>query len=98
MNLLEALKSGRRFKRPNWDRWLNDYKVGELFQYSHSREDLLVNILGEDYEIESEEYTVTFTQQSIERLIDRHTAFQDGTLLIDSFIQALIKFNGDKIS
>jgi hypothetical protein len=52
MNLLEAIKSGKRFKRPHWD----------IYYSSQMEEELQLSIeelLAEDWEVELKKVTIT---------------------------------------
>ncbi len=55
MNLIEAVKSGRRFKRPDWHgMWRVDFADTE-YTFPLTADD----ILADDYEVEELEVTIT---------------------------------------
>lgn len=64
MNLIEAIKSGKRFKRRGHTGWMSEYT------YAFSKED----VLSQDYEIETEKKEITlyrYTVKNSEGRIDQ---------------------------
>lgn len=59
MNLIDAMKSGRRFKRPNYETWYHFESYKEVFT---GRE-----VLADDWEIEPlQEQKIELTKKQIE--------------------------------
>lgn len=64
MNLIEAVKSGKPFKRKAWEDWLikPDYEIEE-YDFSPHRE----NIIADDWEIKEEPITRERLEKAIEK-------------------------------
>lgn len=60
MNIIEAIKSGKRFKRKSWESWLTTEKEKNVSEY---RFDLpLEAIIADDWEVEPDAVTITRKQ------------------------------------
>lgn len=57
MNLTEAIKSGKEFKRPRWNYWINP---------SYSKVYVCEDLIAEDYIIKEEEKKLELTWNQIE--------------------------------
>lgn len=59
MNLIDAIKSGRPYRRPGWSMWrLSLHKMNRVENYGERLEDLL----ADDWEIEEPTVTITWSQ------------------------------------
>lgn len=74
MNIIDAVKSGKRFKRKTYINWAYVTRIGEINNehgapiYIDSEE-----ILAEDWEVEEE--TVTITKSQLKEACDKYKPF-----------------------
>ena len=80
MNLIEAIKSGKRFKRPHWDIYYSNQMEEEL-QLS------IEELLAEDWEVEEKQVTITLSQFT--RAWNRALTSGNEPLVYDSIVKEL---------
>jgi hypothetical protein len=84
MNLIEAIKSGRRYKRKNW--YPTEYRMPYLHNYDLVKEDLLENFLANDWEIETlPEKNVTITKEQLKSEIESAFIWADAAGIFPRF-------------
>lgn len=87
MNLVEAVKSGQPFKRPNFTFYLRpDY---DLEQFSFKREDFL----ADDWVVEEKEITITTSQfdEAVKRTSNKVYKCEYNDVHICDYLKALQK-------